>query len=78
MDITAKITAAAQYIASRVSLRPEIGMVLGSGLGDYADTLQDRTVIPYADIPDFPLPTVPGHSGAMVFGRQSGKAVVVL
>ena len=70
MDITEKIAAAAQYIRSKVSFQPTIGMVLGSGLGDYADTLEDCIRIPYSEIPNFPVPTVPGHTGAMVFGRK--------
>ena len=54
MDLTAKITAAAEYLKAHVDLRPTIGLVLGSGLGDYADTLQNSVRIPFADIPGFP------------------------
>ena len=78
MDITAKITEAAEYIRSRFTHIPTIGMVLGSGLGDYADTLEETVILPYSDIPGFPLPTVPGHNGAMVFGKKQGRDVVVL
>lgn len=78
MDITTRITAAADYIREQISLRPTIGLVLGSGLGDFADTLEDAVRIPYSQIPNFPVPTVPGHSGALVFGRKCGQAVVVL
>ena len=78
MDITAKITEAAEYIRSRITHIPTIGMVLGSGLGDYADTLEETIILPYSDIPGFPLPTVPGHNGAMVFGKKQGRDVVVL
>jgi len=78
MDMTEKITGAAEFILSRVSRKPTIGMVLGSGLGDYADTLENSITIPYSEIPGFPVPTVPGHSGAMVFGRKQGRNVVVL
>lgn len=77
MTLTEKITAAAEYIRSRVALRPQIGLILGSGLGDYADTLEDAVSIPYGEIPNFPLPTVEGHAGAFVFGKKQGKAVVV-
>ena len=65
-----KIKAAAEYIRARVSLRPTIGLVLGSGLGGYADTLEDAVRIPYSEIPNFPIPTIPGHSGALVFGNK--------
>ena len=78
MDRTAKILSAADYIKKQTDLRPDIGLVLGSGLGDYADTLEEAVRIPYADIPNFPVPTVPGHSGAMVFGKKCGQTVVVL
>lgn len=78
MDITEKIRLAAAYLRGAVPLRPRVGMILGSGLGDYADTLEDRVSIPFGDIPNFPVPTVPGHSGALVFGRKQGVEVVVL
>ena len=78
MELQDKINAAAAYILSAVSLRPTVGMVLGSGLGDFADTLEDPVRIPYAQIPNFPVPTIAGHAGALVFGRKQGKDVVVL
>jgi purine-nucleoside phosphorylase len=53
-------------------------MILGSGLGDFADTLENRLVIPFTDIPDFPAATVPGHVGAFVFGTKHGKSIVCL
>ena len=49
-----KILSAAQFLRSRIPFTPEIGLVLGSGLGDFADTLENPQKIPYADIPDFP------------------------
>ena len=78
MDVTAKIMAAAEHIRGRVTLRPTIGLVLGSGLGDFADTLEDAVRIPYGQIPNFPVPSIPGHSGALVFGRKCGADVVVM
>lgn len=78
MELQEQIRSAAAYILSRVSYRPAVGMVLGSGLGDFADTLEDAVRIPYADIPNFPVPTAPGHVGALVFGRKQGREVVVL
>lgn len=78
MEIQEKIAAAAEYVLSHTRHRPVIGMVLGSGLGDFADTLTDAERIPFSRIPNFPLPTVPGHAGAMVFGKKQGKEVVVL
>ena len=73
-----KIKAAVAYIRAHVSIRPAIGLVLGSGLGGYADTLEDAVRIPYSEIPNFPIPTIPGHSGALVFGTKGGQEVVVL
>ena len=78
MELQDKITLAAEYILSQVSLRPEIGLVLGSGLGDFADTLEDAVRLPFCDIPNFPVATAPGHAGALVFGRKCGKTVVAL
>ena len=78
MELENKIRAAADFILSQVSTRPTVGMVLGSGLGDFADTLEDAVSIPFSKIPNFPTPTVPGHTGALVFGKKQGKDVVVL
>lgn len=78
MQMQDKIMQAAEFIKANVTLRPTIGLVLGSGLGDFADTLEDAIRIPFAQIPNFPQPTVAGHAGALVFGIKQGKTVVVL
>ena len=78
MTLQEKIFAAAEFLRSRIPFTPEVGLVLGSGLGDFADTLEEAVRIPYADIPDFPQPTVEGHTGAFVFGKKQGKQVVAL
>ena len=78
MALQERITAAAEFIRKQIPRAPQIGLVLGSGLGDFADTLENPVRIPYADIPDFPQPTVEGHSGAFVFGTKQGKFVVAL
>ena len=78
MDTTAKILAAAEFIRSKVTMQPTVGLVLGSGLGDYSDTLEDAVRIPYSEIPNFPVPTIAGHAGALVFGRKNGKEVVIM
>lgn len=69
---------AAETIAARTSLRPVVGVVLGSGLGAFADTLGDRTVIPYGEIPDWPQSTAIGHAGKLVIGTVDGVAVAAL
>lgn len=66
---------AVAVIRQRTSLRPDIGLVLGSGLGTLADTLTDRAVIPYEDIPGWPRATVSGHRGNLVIGEIEGQIV---
>lgn len=78
MNLSTRIRNAIEYIRSRTTAEPSVGMILGSGLGDFADTLEDRLVIPFTDIPEFPAATVPGHAGAFVFGTKHGKSVVCL
>ncbi len=78
MDIMESITAAADYILSQTTLRPTIGLVLGSGLGDFADTLEDAVRIPYRNIPHFPISTAPGHAGQLVIGKKCGQTVACL
>lgn len=75
-DQQGQIQAAVDAIRRHSDLAPEIGLVLGSGLGGLADTLQDRTAIPYGEIPGWPASTVHGHSGQLVLGYLEGKAVV--
>ena len=73
MELQQQIKAAADYILGRTHYRPAIGMVLGSGLGDFADTLEEPVRIPYSEIPGFPVPTAPGHVGALVFGTRTDE-----
>jgi purine nucleoside phosphorylase len=56
---------AAAFVLSQTALRPQIGLVLGSGLGSFADDLTDAVRIPYADIPTFPRSTAVGHAGQL-------------
>lgn len=78
MNLSVRIQNAYDYIRSRTSAAPSMGLILGSGLGDFADTLENRQVIPFSDIPDFPTATVQGHTGAFVFGEKHGKSIVCL
>lgn len=78
MTMMEKINAAAEYVLSKTDLRPAIGLVLGSGLGDFADTLEEAVRIPYGDIPYFPVSTAPGHAGALVIGRKCGQVVAAM
>ena len=70
--------AAADYIASQTSHRPIIGLVLGSGFGEFADAIENADIIPYADIPHFPRSTVEGHKGRLVVGQMEGQTVMVM
>jgi len=76
--IMQKIEKAVSSIRTRTTVSPRIGLVLGSGLGDFADSLDNIINIPYSEIPEFPLPTVEGHEGAFVFGDFNKIPVVVL
>ena len=78
MNLSTRIQNVVDYIRSRTDAQPTVGLILGSGLGDFADTLENRLVIPFTDIPDFPAATVPGHAGAFVFGTKHGKSIVCL
>jgi purine-nucleoside phosphorylase len=69
---------AAQLILSRTSLRPRIGLVLGSGLGGFADSLDESSRIPYGEIPAFPRSTAIGHAGQMVIGKAASVAVAAM
>lgn len=74
-----KIKEATKYILKSLNVfKPEIAIVLGSGLGDFADEIQNKTIIPYCDIPYFPVSTVVGHKGQFVAGTVSGKNVICM
>lgn len=78
MSLALRLTEAVAMIQERSPLRPAIGLVLGSGLGAFAKTLEGATRIPYADIPHFPRSTVSGHQGELVIGTSGGVPVAVL
>lgn len=73
-----KIKETVDYIKSKTDLKPEVGMILGSGLGSLADEIKVEQAIPYEEIPHFPVSTVEGHSGRLLFGTLSGKKVVAM
>ena len=72
-----KISEAAEYIRSRCTIQPKLALVLGSGLGAFADTLEDATVISYDEIPNFARSTVEGHAGKLVIGKCCGVPIIV-
>src|SRR5512146_2885090 len=69
---------AADYVRSRTTLQPKIALVLGSGLGSFADQLADSVRIPYSDIPHFPRPTAEGHAGQLVIGNVKNVPVACM
>lgn len=69
---------AARVVRERTATRPEIAIVLGSGLGALANEIVDGRSIPYADIPEFPRSTAPGHAGRMIVGSLEGRQVVAM
>ena len=77
-DQFTRAEAAAKSVLQRTSLRPQIGLVLGSGLGAFADSLTDSTRIPYTKIPTFPLSTAIGHAGQMVIGESGVVPVAAM
>jgi purine-nucleoside phosphorylase len=72
------IEEARQYIQSRTPLRPSVAVVLGSGLGAFAEELADRTELPYSEIPGWPVSTAVGHAGKLIIGKLDGLDIAVM
>lgn len=72
------IKEAADFITSKTSVTPKVGLILGSGLGVLADHLEDAVSIAYSDIPYFPVSTVEGHAGELMIGSLNGTPVVLM
>jgi len=77
-DQPARLAALVAAVRARTSRIPEVGIVLGSGLGDLADDLADAVAIPFADLPGWPAATAPGHAGRLLLGELAGRSVVML
>ncbi|MGN6532571.1 MAG: purine-nucleoside phosphorylase [Ginsengibacter sp.] len=73
-----EINEAVQFIHTKYATPPSVGIVLGSGLGSFAEEIDVECEIEYSDIPHFPISTVEGHSGKLIFGNLSGKKVVAM
>jgi purine-nucleoside phosphorylase len=78
VSLVERLEEAAGVVRGRTPLRPAIGVVLGSGLGAFADALDEAVAVPFGEIPHFPASTVAGHGGALVVGRSRGVPVAVL
>ncbi|MFL5765456.1 MAG: purine-nucleoside phosphorylase [Bacteroidia bacterium] len=73
-----QIKSTAAHIQSKISFIPEVGIILGTGLGGLVKEINIRHTIPYEEIPNFPVSTVEGHSGKLIFGELGGKNVIAM
>lgn len=73
-----RVCESAQYINERITKKPSVAMILGSGLGSLVDALENKFVIPYTEIPNFPISTVSGHEGNLIIGEMGDKTIAFL
>ena len=73
-----KIMESLEFIKSKVNRKPKIAVILGSGLGDSVNVVEDKEDISYESIPNFPVSTVKGHKGKLVFGRINDVEVLLM
>lgn len=78
MEILKQLEESKRFIEKQSRIKPEIALILGSGLGYIADTLNNRVIIPYHKIPHFPVSTVQGHAGQLVLGKLKDKNLLVM
>ena len=78
IDQPARLDALEAVVRARTDLVPEVGIVLGSGLGGLADDLEDPVAVPFAELPGWPAATAPGHVGRLLLGRLGGRPVAML
>ncbi|MFN2151695.1 MAG: purine-nucleoside phosphorylase, partial [Anaerolineales bacterium] len=74
----AEIDEVAEAVRERIDSQPKIALILGSGLGALAETVQNPVVIPYGELPNWPVSTVIGHEGSLVIGQLQGQDVIVM
>lgn len=77
-EVYVKCKEAANFIASKLDASDAIGLVLGSGLGELGNEIEDPIIVDYADIPNFPKTTVPGHKGRLICGKLNGAKVLCM
>ena len=78
MDLSNTLKTTSEYILSKSKYKPEIGLILGSGLGSLADLIEEPEFYPYETLPNFPVSTVEGHEGRLVIGKLEGKIVIAM
>lgn len=77
-ELRSRIEAAAAFVRARTPVRPEAGIILGTGLGDFADALQGETIVTFRDIPHFAVSTVESHAGELHLGQLAGRPVAIM
>ena len=77
-EVYEKLKLCLNSVREKTDFRPETALILGSGLGDYADDIQIEQTIDYSEIEGFPVSTVPGHKGRFVFGYVNRVPVVIM
>ncbi|HEY3997235.1 MAG TPA: purine-nucleoside phosphorylase [Candidatus Xenobia bacterium] len=78
MTLRDRVQETLRYVQSKTTVKPTVAMILGSGLGELADQVEDATVLSFSSLPHFPVSTVQGHTGALVIGTLAGKKVAVM
>lgn len=78
LEARAQIAEAVEFLRGRTLIQPKVGIILGSGLGPIADELEGADVVPYGEIPNFPVSTAPGHAGKLHFGMFQGQPTVIM
>jgi purine-nucleoside phosphorylase len=77
-DLKAKVTKSVEFINKKSKIKPEIAIILGTGLGRLAEDIEEKEIIPYSEIPNFPVSTVQSHRGNLVLGKLGKKEVVAM
>ena len=77
-DLKAKIAESVEFINRKSKIKPKIAIILGTGLGRLAEDIEEKEIIPYSEIPNFPISTVQSHSGNLVLGKLGSKEVVAM
>ncbi|MCZ2460101.1 MAG: purine-nucleoside phosphorylase [Chitinophagales bacterium] len=78
MEMMAQLKEAAEFLQKQYDHKPQVGVVLGSGLGNFVNAIEVEKEIDYHDIPHFPVSTVEGHKGKLIFGKLAGKRIVAM
>lgn len=78
MNYLERINKVADFISSKIDFKPEIGIILGTGLGSLTEYIENPIIIEYKDIPEFPVSTVAGHAGRLLIGTLEGKKVIAM